>query len=133
MKVPDNVTTVPALLYWSHTTTAVDSGNGVGEPCVSAASLFDCPAANDLFFGSMAELPLLCCPSASEITKTARSTSTYNAPRIRCVLIVELMFAFTLLTLRCANIFYSKRVKAAPRNEFNVFATTPCRGLSLSR
>ena len=32
--------------------------------------------------------------------------------RIRCVLVVELMFAFTLLALRCVNIFYSKRVKA---------------------
>ena len=34
-----------------------------------------------------------------------------NAPRIRCVLVVELMFAFTLLALRCVNMFYSKRVK----------------------
>jgi hypothetical protein len=35
-----------------------------------------------------------------------------NASRIRRVLVVELMFAFTLLALRCVNIFYSKRVKA---------------------
>jgi hypothetical protein len=33
-----------------------------------------------------------------------------NAPRIRCVLVGELMFAFTSPELRCVNVFYSKRV-----------------------
>ena len=75
VKVDDNVTAVPALLYWSHATTAVDSGNGVGEPCASGASLVDCPVANDLFVGSITELLLSCCPRAS-ITKEARSRST---------------------------------------------------------
>jgi hypothetical protein len=32
-------------------------------------------------------------------------------PRVRCALVVELMFTFTLLVLRCADPFYSNRGK----------------------
>src|SRR5215471_14054467 len=56
-------------------------------------------------------LAVVLCASANGITKTANNKSRQNAPRIRCVLVVELMFAFTLLALRCVNTFYSKRVK----------------------
>jgi hypothetical protein len=68
-KVADNVTAVPALLYWSHTTTAVASGTGVGEPCASAASLADeTPTANDLFAASTAEFVAFRCANANGIT-----------------------------------------------------------------
>src|SRR2546423_1436531 len=49
---------------------------------------------------------------ANGIRQTAKRVSKQNAPRIRCVLIVELILAFTLLALRCVNTFYSERIKA---------------------
>jgi len=77
VNVADNVSAVPALSYWSQTGKAVDGTTGVGKLCASEASLFDeTPTANDIFAASMAESPLLCCPSANEITKAARSRRT---------------------------------------------------------
>jgi len=59
-----------------HTTIAVASGTGVGEPCASEASLVDeTPTANDILAASMAESLLLCCANANGITQTATSRS----------------------------------------------------------
>jgi hypothetical protein len=77
VKVADNVTAVPALLYWSHTTTAVAAACGEFEGCVSAASLIDeIRPANDIFAGSTPELTALCCPSAKWIAHIAKNRST---------------------------------------------------------
>ncbi|PYJ28205.1 MAG: hypothetical protein DME89_06945 [Verrucomicrobia bacterium] len=76
VKVADNVTAVPALLYWSHTTTAVAAACGEFEGCASAASLIDeIRPANDIFAASTPELMALCCPSANGITHTPSSKS----------------------------------------------------------
>src|SRR5580704_2446776 len=50
-------------------------------------------------------------PNANGTTQTAIIKSSKNAPRIRCALIAGPMCAFTLLALRCAKTFYSKRIK----------------------
>jgi len=69
VKVADNVEAVPALLYWSHTTIAVASGFGVGEPCALGASLLDeTPTANDIFAASMAGVVAFRCANANGIT-----------------------------------------------------------------
>ena len=113
VKVADSVTAAPALSYWSHSSNAVAPGTGEIELCASATPLAaDTATRNDIFSARIVELKALRCPTATGIPDTARSKSRYNALRIRCALIGELMFAFTLLALRCVNSFYSKQVKA---------------------
>jgi len=75
VNVADNVTAVPALLYWSHTTIAVASGFGVGEPCALGTSLAETPTANDIFAASMAELLAFRCANANGITHTVSNKS----------------------------------------------------------
>ena len=70
MKVADNVTAVPASLYWSHSSNAVAPGTGEIEFCASATPLVaESATRNDIFAATMLELVALRCPSASGITR----------------------------------------------------------------
>jgi hypothetical protein len=76
VKVADNVVAVPALSYWSHTSSTVDAATGVGKLCASEASLVDeTPTANDVFAVSMAEVVAFRCANANGITHKATNKS----------------------------------------------------------